>query len=562
MNTSNNRIYIDVFIRVLISSIILSTSASSTANTANDAESLISSSKVYLPDYSYAGYHFGDKQIPSNGITTNLSVTDFGAIPNDNRDDTKAILRAITHANTIEGHVTVSFPKGRFIVKDIIKINRGNITVSGKGMGAGGTQLYFPMPLSIIDKTPNLDELRKYLRLHNKKQRDAEIYIDDYFSEYSWSGGVIWVQKEGTRPVPYLEELDREPQVITIAKNGRRGERLLELNDASHISEGDVLRIDWHNKDGEQGGIIESIYGETDQVIGSHHFNFPNRPLVMQPTQIQSVRGNTVEIKDPLLHDINQDIPAHLSTWEHLDEVGIEGLSIEFPSGDTYGHHVEQGFNGIYLTGVFNGWVRDIRFNNADSAILTENSGNVTISNIHSYGSRFGHYGIHLGSVHNVLVKDAKIMNPTVHTFSINTKSTKSVFLRGEGFTQPTLDQHAGANHQNLYDNMTFHIETERDENDPYYDLWFGGGAGYWQPGHGRYNTTWNSRILVESGADSNETVRILGRTEGPDARVIGIYGNRKFEIEHNPSPHIEQINSRVAIPSLYEYQKQQRSKE
>ena len=108
---------------------------------------------------------------------------------------------------------------------------------------------------------------------------------------------------------------------------------------------------------------------------------------------------------------------------------------------------------------------------------------------------------------------------------------------------------------------MTFHIEAQRDEEGPYYDLWFGGGAGYWQPGHGRYNTTWNAKIFVESGADSNETVRILGQTEGPDARVIGIYGNRKFAVEHYPSPYIADINSKVSIPSLYEYQKQKRLK-
>ena len=519
-------------------------------------------SNVYMPDFSYAGYHFGEKEIVTEADTTYINITDFGAFPNDNKDDTKAILSALNFAHSVKGHVTVSFPKGRFIIKDILRISRSNITVSGKGMGTQGTQLYFPMPLSIIDKTPNLDELRKYLRLHNKKQRDTEIYIDDYFSEYSWSGGVIWIQKEGTRPVPYLKELDQQPQRIAIAKQGKRGGQIVEVNDASSISEGDILRIDWHNKGGEQGGIIKSIYGNTDQVIGSHHFNFPNRPLVMQPTQIKSVHGNTVEIRDPLLHDINKDIPAHITSWEHLEEVGIEGLSIQFPTGDTYGHHVEQGFNGIYLTSVFNGWIRDVSFNNADSAILTENSGNVTISNIYSYGTRFGHYGIHLGSVHNFLVEDVTIMNSTVHTFSMNTKSTKSVFLRGQGFAQPTLDQHAGANHQNLYDNMTFHIEAARDEKGPYYDLWFGGGAGYWQPGHGRYNTTWNSKVLIESGADSNETVRILGQTEGPDARVIGMYGNRNFEVEHYPAPHTGEINSKVAIPSLYEYQKQQRSKE
>ncbi|WP_242633873.1 right-handed parallel beta-helix repeat-containing protein [Alteromonas sp. KUL17] len=522
-------------------------------------EDKLLSNDTYLPDYSYAGYHFGEREITYSETTTYVDVQDFGAVPNDNKDDTRAILNAFEHAHSINGHVTVTLPKGRFIVKDILKISRGNITVSGKGMGEQGTQLYFPMPLSIIDKTPHLDELRNYLRLHNKKQRDAEIYIDDYFSEYSWSGGVIWIQKEGTRPVPYLEELDEQLPMLATVTKGKRGTKTLEVSNTSQISVGDILRIDWHNKNGKQAGIIKSIYGDTDLMIGSHHYDFPDRPLVMQPTQVKSIRGNTVEIRDPLLHDINENIPAHLSSWEHLEEVGIEGLSIQFPSGETYGHHVEQGFNGIYLTSVFNSWIRDVSFDNADSAILTENSGNVTISNIHSYGTRFGHYGVHLGSVHNFLVEDAKISNPTVHTFSMNTKSTKSVFLRGEAFTQPTLDQHAGANHQNLYDNMTIHIETKRDEKGPYYDLWFGGGAGYWQPGHGRYNTTWNAKIFVESGADSNETVRILGQTEGPDARVVGIYGNRKFSIEHYPVPHISDINNKVAIPSLYDYQKQKR---
>ena len=122
---------------------------------------------------------------------------------------------------------------------------------------------------------------------------------------------------------------------------------------------------------------------------------------------------------------------------------------------------------------------------------------------------------------------------------------------------QPTLDQHAGANHQNLYDNMTFHIETSNDENGPYYDLWYGGGAGYWQPGHGGLNTTWNTKIMVQNGSD--EPIRILGRTEGPDARVIGIHGNTTFRVEYSPRPLLHAINEKPNISSLYEYQKQQR---
>tara|TARA_R110002012_G_scaffold151981_2_gene311939 strand:+ start:30664 stop:31146 length:483 start_codon:yes stop_codon:yes gene_type:complete len=142
-----------IFILIIFPNITL---ADSTPEISKDG------STVYMPDFSYAGYHFGEKEIVTEADTTYINITDFGAFPNDNKDDTKAILSALNFAHSVKGHVTVYFPKGRFIIKDILRISRSNITISGKGMGTQGTQLYFPMPLSIIDKTPNLDELRKY----------------------------------------------------------------------------------------------------------------------------------------------------------------------------------------------------------------------------------------------------------------------------------------------------------------------------------------------------------------------------------------------------------------
>ena len=34
--------------------------------------------------------------------------------------------------------------------------------------------------------------------------------------------------------------------------------------------------------------------------------------------------------------------------------------------------------------------------------------------------------------------------------------------LTGEIFTDPVLDQHSGANHQNLFDNITVHIKPDK----------------------------------------------------------------------------------------------------
>jgi hypothetical protein len=51
---------------------------------------------TYLPDFSYAGYHWGEEPPPHPPPT--LDVTDFGAAPDDGEDDTAAILKAVDAA--------------------------------------------------------------------------------------------------------------------------------------------------------------------------------------------------------------------------------------------------------------------------------------------------------------------------------------------------------------------------------------------------------------------------------------------------------------------------------
>ena len=91
------------------------------------------------------------------------------------------------------------------------------------------------------------------------------------------------------------------------------------------------------------------------------------RPLVRQTSRITAIDGDTVTLADPLLHDVNENIPAQVATWDGLEEVGIEDLHLEFPNAQWFGHHMEQGYNGIYFTSAFDSWARNIRITNADS---------------------------------------------------------------------------------------------------------------------------------------------------------------------------------------------------
>ena len=511
--------------------------------------------KYPLPDFSYAGYNHGIGEIPAAKGKL-IDVTKYGVTADDDIDDSKAMLKALEAAHDTSGPVVVQLPKGKVIVTEILKIQRSDIVLRGAGSGDEGTNLHFPRPLQMIDKSDSLDELREYLKKYDKRQREKDKNIDELFSEYSWSGGFIWVQKEGTRAAAYLESKDPEIIVLADANNGAAGLQTVTVSNTDNLKKGDVVELQWLNRKGENGPLLKEMYGDTDVKVGSHHWTFAERPLVRQKTEILAIDGNEVTISDPLLHNISSDIPAQFAQWDHLENVGIEDIRVTFPQSPYFGHHLERGYNGIYLTSVFNGYIRDVTFENPDTGILSYNSANVTISNIVTTGDRQAHYSVHAGNVHNVLIENLTVKNAPIHSLSLNTQSTKCVFKNAIVNEASVLDQHAGANHQNLFDNITLNVDAARDEGGAYYPIWDGSGAGYWQPGHGRFNTTWNLKVNVRSGAERDETVELRGLAEGPDARIIGVSGNRKFDVDYRPAPYLERVNGSMDdVPSLYDYQ-------
>ena len=514
-----------------------------------------------LPDFSYAGYGFGLAPIPSDSGTV-VDVTAFGAIPDDGLDDTKAVLRALAAANAVRGKVTLRFPKGRTQITEVLRITRSDIVLDGAGSGAGGSELWFPRPLKLIDKSHDYDELREYLVREKKQQVEPEHNIDYLFTEYSWAGGMIFVAPEGSRPVSYDAAKDVRDPVLANGGAGKQFTRTLTVDDTSKLRVGDVVQLQWFSVDGPKSAILKSLYGDTDLPIGSHHWSSPDRPVVVQATRVTAIRGKTVTLGDPLLHDVRADQPAVVAAWRHLTNVGIQNLRFQFPDAPAFGHHLEQGYNGIYLTGVFDGWVRDLVIDQSDSGILTDNAASLTIANVTTTGARRAHYSVHVGAVHNVLVKDVKVENPVVHPLSVNTRSTRSVFLRAAVAKDAVLDQHSGSNHQNLFDQVTLHIDPKQGKDGWAYQLWVGGGAPYWKPGHGLYNTLWNATLVMPDSVPADATVTVTSGLEGPGERIVGLHANRPISVRYNPAPYIEGTNSAVTgVPSLYDYQLARRQK-
>ncbi len=514
------------------------------------------SSTHYLPDYSYAGYQFGEKK-PSanNGII--LNALDYGVIPDDGLDDTKSMQKVLQEAQEVSGSVTVQLPEGRIILSDILYIQRSNIVLRGAGSGENGTEIYCPRPMRLFPDPEPLSELREYLIELDKRQKEPANNIDLPFSQYAWAGGIIWVKYPDIRVKEYLDKYDEPATVLATILKGEQGGKILQVNNTSKIKEGDIVQIEWYNKDGEDGSLLDALYGNYDLKIGSHHWNYPNHALVRQRSLITKVSGNIVTIKDPLLLDIIMEWKPTMVEWKHLEEVGLEHFKITFPNSPTVAHHVEDGYNGIYLTRLFNGWVKDIKIENSDSGILTEEVSNITIEDIETSGEKLAHYSVAMSGVHNVLVKNLTVKNKVRHPLSFNTYSTKSVYLNCKIEEEPILDQHSGVNHQNLFDNIEVSIALNGKDN---YPLFAGGGAGYWKPSHGAFTTLWNIKVHFKDGFNRTAPVVLDGMEDGPKARLVGIHANKPIRVEYFPDAYQEKINEEMDhIPSLYEYQLKKR---
>jgi hypothetical protein len=537
--------------------ILISCSLFMNAVLAQEIPRIITSKTDYLPDFSFAGYHFGESQIPeANGKIINAA--DFGVKANDNLDDSKALLKALKAATSINGNVILQLPQGKIILSEIVYIERSNFVLRGTGSGENGTEIYCPRPMMYLKDPESLAELREYLTTFDKRQREPENNVDLPFSQYAWSGGFIWTQIPGERVKSYLDKYEPEPNILAKVSSGKMGEFTINVSDVKNLKVGDIVELQLFNKDGENGEIIKDLYQGAKVKPGSHHWQFPKLPIVRQQVEIVKISNSKITIKTPLTISIKPSYQAQLVEWKHLSEVGIEHLRFSFPDIPRVAHHVEPGNNAIFLTRLFNSWVNDVKITNADSGILGEEISNVTVQNIITDGPHLSHYTVTLGGVHNVLVKNLKIYNKAVHPLSFNTFSTKNVYQDCEIFADALLDQHSGANHQNLFDNITVHITA--DKNNSYF-LFGGGGADYWKPSHGPFSTFWNLNVQVEN-PDQSKPVLLYGMKDGAFARIIGVHGNTKFEIKYDVDPYIEFLNTPIEkIPSLYNYQLQKRLK-
>ncbi|MBT3296840.1 MAG: right-handed parallel beta-helix repeat-containing protein [Verrucomicrobia bacterium] len=367
-----------------------------------------------LPDFSFAGYHFGEDPLPQVKVVAD--VTRFGAKGDGKTDDTAAFKRAI--AETEQGAILV--PAGHYLLSDILWIEKSGIVLRGEGTDK--TVLHFTSELE--DVRPNMGATTS-----GKKT-----------SNYSWSGGFLWV-KGGTKSA----------LISPIASECTRGDKTLLLEKAGGIKVGQRVQVALTD-DAQKTLLVHLYSGDSGPTT-----KFTKAVKVSMVSRVAAVSGKQVTLERPLRWDIRKGWKPTLKTFEpRVSEVGIEELAISFPLKPYQGHFSERGMNGIAMNGVSDCWVRNVKISNCDSGIFVGGSF-CTVDGLVVDGSRTatrgdtGHHGVTMGR--DCVLQNFDFQTKFIHDITMSNLQVGNVVKNGKGINL-SFDHHKRCPYENLFCNI------------------------------------------------------------------------------------------------------------
>lgn len=450
-----------------------------------------------LPDFSFAGYRGGTGAPPQIPVATN--VRDHGARGNGHTDDTAAFLAAVQA--TERGAILV--PAGRYVLTDIVTLSRGGVVLRGEGPDR--TILVCPKPLARIHPAPPVDEFK---------------------SKYSFTGGFIAL-RGGSHSGP----------ASAVSEPARRGDTTIVLTDASAFRPGSAIRLTMTNA-ASLGRHIHADRGDPGTATFKEYPNFMD-----WVAWVTAVDGGRVTLDRPLRLDLRPEWSPVAWTWAPAaEDQGVEHLSFEFPGVPKKPHLEEEGYNAIQMSGVINGWVRDVAFADCDNGVIATGCRFCLIENTRFTApqrkSPTGHHALWIsGRGQDCLFTRFDIATRFVHDLTVEGLASGNVFSKGRT-VQMTFDHHANMPFENLF--------TDIDAGDPS-TLWSSGGRDDRGPKTGARSTFWNIRTKGASAAPL------------PDWPMMNLIGVRGYSSDRDKDGAWVEKLSGVAPPDLHEAQRARR---
>ncbi len=508
-------------------------------------------SESILPDFSYAGYAYGEKPIPDfDGNVFN--VLDYGAVPNDQVDDTRAIQAAVDSAGQAGGGI-VFFPAGTFNVNmdttqtDIIRINYSHIVMRGSGSGVDGTIIHSGSSTAQAEEnSPWLSPFVFHTGL-NLQSTDNFFQINDL------------------------------PVYAMLTSDVRKGESVLTIEKTDGLKSGDVLVVAMRNTT-DSGDLMDELMSpfQYDSFMTSYLDAGKQRAASFQYfMEIDKVLSDTeVKMKQPMRRDILTRFEAFVCEVPMLKEVGIENFRFECDYQGGYAHHLtrehDYGWGAVCLQRVAHGWIRNLSINNYVQNTHLINSRNVTITNVTCSGLD-GHYGPKMYHSADNLVYNIDVQAKYTHGPGLEGCCFGNVYKDIKLAYPSPVDFHGIADAgfcppmYNLYENISNLTHMA------------GGGNPKNLPHAGEYNTLWGLEMAAFDDDDFNELFfswvwrdpkrfnnefHIDCHKQYLRSIVVGVYNaERTLSIEHQTNDrldewiYVEGLNKDMKLSSLYEFQ-------
>jgi len=402
------------------------------------------SSTSRLPDFSFAGYHSGERPIPDVAIVTNAA--DYGATGDGVTDDTQALKDAISATN----NGALLIPAGRYKISSRINISKSNIVI--RGAGEGQTIIYMPDSISTLEGLSRLP------------------YDGAFF------------QIRGSPSSPEL--------VGNLSTDASRGDFSVTLDRIPSVSVGQsiILRSDNSNSLG-----LQLLDGQTVGSDTPGDLSYYTNTLA----KVTAVNGNTLTFDRPLRLDARPEWDSQIITYiPGITEFGIEDLTFEMGGTAKRPHNQEEGFNAIDFSGAQHSWVRRVTFIDADNCLLVKFSrfcefSDLTFIAFQRTSTVTGHHALWVkGYGQGNLFTRFDIQTEFVHELSVEGNAHGNVFSDGFAATL-RLDHHANLPYENLFTDLrTSNIGS----------LYSSGGASARKPHTAARSTIWN---ITSSGGSA-----------------------------------------------------------
>lgn len=397
-----------------------------------------------LPDFSYAGYHFSEKEIPELSDRKHFNVRDYGAIPNDRGYDDEAIQKAIDAAEANPGGGVVFFPPGKYLISPDndpdkgIRISRSRIVLKGSGAGEGGTEIF--------QDSMRIEKRQFHFRPTSLDNEELAVIIKDAPRESFW---VVVADVSKLKP----------GQDVVIRHKSEAYTRL--------YFDSLPLAPEWTRLFGEDGGMkISEIH------------------------TIEKIEGNRVKFRNPLHLNIRMIEGKHFTihSYSSLEECGIE--DILFSSNwvnyaEEFVHHKnsihDSGWCAVSMEYVKDSWIRNCEFRDLNESIFMRSAYRVSVSNVVFSGKK-GHSSVHARTGYGVLIRNCRFDSNTLHGPATGYGAAGTVISQCTMQKNQNIDSHSGQPYATLFDDVQGGVF--RGLGGPLIGL----------PHHGKYLVFWNFR--------------------------------------------------------------------